>query len=206
MRTAIYIDGFNFYYLAVKNTPYKWLDFKEVFTKLLHAENKIVSIKYFTAIVDGKRDPHKPIRQQTYIRALKKHIPEFQEYYGQFKTHVVPMSLSRPTKTRKRVWVIKTEEKGSDVNLAVHLVNDAWENNYDRAIIVSHDSDLLGAVEIVKYQLRKEIGAIILPKGNPSIDLIKIADFTVHLRNTLLAISQLPSPIPGTKITKPKAW
>jgi len=77
MRTAIYIDGFNFFYLAVKNTPYKWLDFKEVFTKLLHAENKIISIKYFTAIVDGKRDPHKPIRQETYIRALKKHIPEY---------------------------------------------------------------------------------------------------------------------------------
>jgi hypothetical protein len=188
MRTAIYIDGFNFYYLAVKNTPYKWLDFKEVFTKLLHAENKIVSIKYFTAIVDGKRDPHKPIRQETYIRALKKHIPEFKVYYGQFKSHVVSMPLSRTTKSRKSVR------------------NDAWANDYDRAIIVSHDSDLLGAIQIVKYQLKKQIGVIILPKGHPSADLIKTADFTVHLRNTLLSSSQLPSPIPRTKITKPKTW
>lgn len=61
MRTSIYIDGFNFYYLAVKGTPYKWLDFKEVFTKILHSENKIISINYFTAIVDGKRDPRNPI-------------------------------------------------------------------------------------------------------------------------------------------------
>jgi hypothetical protein len=33
-RTAIYVDGFNFYYGAVKSTPCKWLDFMKLFREL----------------------------------------------------------------------------------------------------------------------------------------------------------------------------
>ena len=52
MPTYIYIDGFNFYYGAVRGTPYKWLDFMALFTKLLKPPKyEILSIKYFTALV-----------------------------------------------------------------------------------------------------------------------------------------------------------
>ena len=54
MRTYIYIDGFNFYYLALKYSSNKWLDFKTLFEKLL-PKNDIIKIKYFTADVFGKR-------------------------------------------------------------------------------------------------------------------------------------------------------
>jgi hypothetical protein len=68
MRTYIYIDGFNFYYGAVKGTPYKWLDFKALFQKLLSPKHQIQALKYFTALVSGKLDPDQPIRQKTFIR------------------------------------------------------------------------------------------------------------------------------------------
>jgi len=206
MRTSIYIDGFNFYYLTVKNTPYKWLDFKSVFTKLLHAENQIIDIKYFTAIVDGRKDPNKPIRQQTYIRALKAYIPEFLCVLGNFQSHVVRMPISNPSKSEKFVNVIKTEEKGSDVNFAVHLLNDAWLDKYDRAIIVSNDSDLVESVKIVKEELGKSIGLTILPKSHPSRTLLKYADFVIRIRNNILKSSQLPDRINNTNIKKPKEW
>jgi hypothetical protein len=64
MKTYIYIDGFNFYYGAVRNTPYKWLDFKALFSNLLQPQHNIACIKYFTANVSGKIDPTQPIRQQ----------------------------------------------------------------------------------------------------------------------------------------------
>ncbi len=151
MRTCIYIDGFNFYYLAVKKTPYKWLDFGSLFAKLLTPDHIILSIKYFTAIVSGTPDDlQKPIRQETYIRALKNFIPEFSVYYGHFMKHKVIMPLAKPNSLKKFELVIKTEEKGSDVNLAVHLLNDAWSNKYDCAIIVSNDSDLAEAMRLVK--------------------------------------------------------
>jgi hypothetical protein len=75
MRTYIYIDGFNFYYGVVKDTPYKWLDFMALFKKVLSSKHDILAIKYFTARVTGKIDPNQPVRQKAYIRALKKHIP-----------------------------------------------------------------------------------------------------------------------------------
>ena len=77
VRTYIYIDGFNLYYGSVKNTPYKWLDVKKFFENVLHSKHSIDSIKYFTALVSSPpNDPRKTNRQQTYLRALKKHIPE----------------------------------------------------------------------------------------------------------------------------------
>ena len=96
MRVSFYIDGFNFYYLAVKKTPYKWLDFKALFSKLLQPGQDLVEIKYYTAVVSGMKDPNKPIRQQTYLRALKAFIPEVSIHYGSFLTNKKWMPVANP--------------------------------------------------------------------------------------------------------------
>jgi hypothetical protein len=92
MRTSVYIDGFNLYFRAVKDTPYKWLDLKKLVSLLLQPHHQIVEIKYFTAIVYGRFDSKQPIRQKTYIRALEKFIPELSVHYGHFMSHVVNFS------------------------------------------------------------------------------------------------------------------
>ena len=212
MRTYIYIDGFNFYYGAVKDTPYKWLNFKKLFESLLAPAHQILSIKYFTAIVTGKIDPGQPIRQKTFIRALKKFIPEISVYYGKFLSHNVFKPLAYPIdqntfgKYIKFANDIKTEEKGSDVNIAVHLLNDAWLDHYDCAVVVSNDSDLAESLRLVKEQHKKKIGLITPGKTHPSRELLKYADFTKRIRKGVLGASQLPDPIPGTTIHKPKVW
>ena len=207
MKTIIYIDGFNFYYRAVKNTPYKWLNFKALFQKLLSGQNKIISIKYFTALVSGKYDPNQPIRQKTYLRALETFIPETKIYYGHFLTNEVNATLVKSINGINVARIIKTEEKGSDVNLAVQLINDAWLDKYECAIIVSNDSDLAEALHLVKkYHPSKKIGLIMPGKGHPSKELMRYADFIKRIRSGILRSSQLPDPIPGTKIYKPKRW
>ena len=186
MRTYIYIDGFNFYYGAVKDTPYKWLDFKKLFESLLAPVHQILSIKYFTAIVTGKLDPGQPIRQKTFIRALKKFIPEISVYYGKFLSHNVFKPLAYPIdentfgKYIKFANVIKTEEKGSDVNIAVHLLNDAWLDHYDCAVIVSNDSDLAESLRLIKEQHQKKIGLITPGKTHPSRELRIPLKVTTH--------------------------
>lgn len=205
-RTYIYIDGFNLYYRGIKNTPYKWLDLKALCLKILDKTHKIEKIKYFTALVSGKVDPQKPIKQQTYIRALEKHISEFSVHYGHFLSNPAWAVLANPTEKQKFVQIIKTEEKGSDVNLAVHLLNDAWLNKYDCAVIISNDSDLVESINLVKIQHKKKIGLILPPQCYPSKTLMRKADFVKSIRETALASSQLPNPIPGTKIHKPKTW
>jgi len=206
MRTNIYIDGFNFYYLCVKGTPYKWIDFKSLFSKLLGKNCDISSIKYYTAIVSGIQDPGQPIRQKTYINALEKYIPEFHVHYGSFLTNKRWMPMDKPISCWDLIKVIKTEEKGSDVNLAVNLLNDAWKNDFDCAVILSNDSDLKEAIRIVKENLKKVIGIIVPCKAHPSKDLLQYADFIKHIRFNLLKNSQLPDPIPNTNIHKPVKW
>ena len=104
----------------------------------------------------------------------------------------------------------KTEQKGSDANLALHVLNDAWGNAYDCAVIVSNDSDLALSWKMVKAQHQKVIG-LVMPGAHaharkPSVQLRQHADFVRPIRPGMLASSQLPDPIPGTTIRKPTAW
>lgn len=207
MRTSVYIDGFNLYYRALKGTPYKWLDLKGVVKKLLQPQHNITSIKYFTAIVSGVYDVQQPIRQKTYIRALEKYIPELQVYYGHFMSHPVKAPKSPLSNPPQMVEIVKTEEKGSDVNLAVHILNDAWLDQYDCAVIISNDSDLAEALRLVRKQSKKMIGLISpIIKGHPSMELKAQAHFVKRIREGVLRDSQLPTLIPGTTIQKPFSW
>lgn len=85
--------------------------------------------------------------------------------------------LANPLVNKQRtVEILKTEEKDSDVNIAVHLLNDAWLDAYDCAVVVSNDGDLAEALRLVKLHHRKVIG-LIFPryKGQPSRELEPIS-------------------------------
>lgn len=82
-KTLVYVDGFNLYYGALKNTPYRWLDLFRLSQLLLPAHD-VVQIKYFTALVTSRpTNPDQAARQQTYLRALQT-IPNLQIIYGLF--------------------------------------------------------------------------------------------------------------------------
>jgi uncharacterized LabA/DUF88 family protein len=120
------------------------------------------------------------------------------------------MPLVQPQGQQKKALVVKTEEKGSDVNLAVHLLNDAWRVEYDVAVVVSNDSDLVEAIRIVRRQLHKTVGVVNPhaedPRAHPSVELHKEADFRIDLHASDLAAAQFPPVIPGTTIHKPATW
>lgn len=207
-RTIIYVDGFNLYYGCLKNTPYRWLDLKSLFSKMLNDSHKICKIKYFTAlVVDRKGDEKSRLHQKYYLRALETVIPEVEIHYGHYLTHEVKAKVAKPPP--EFIRILKTEEKGSDVNLAVHLLNDAWLDHYDCAVLVSSDSDLAESMKLVKMQHQKKLGLIFPdanPKRKPSRQLCQHADFIKHVRHTALANSQLPNNIPNSIITKPINW
>jgi hypothetical protein len=121
LRTYIYIDGFNLYNRALKDTAYKWLDLRALCSSLLAPANQILAIKYYTARVSGDRDPDQPRRQQIYFNALGT-LPEISIYYGKFLPKTIKRPLVNPIPGLPRFVEVHTiEEKGSDVNLATHL-------------------------------------------------------------------------------------
>jgi hypothetical protein len=117
MKTYVYVDAFNLYFGCVKGTPHKWLDLSKL-CRLLLSQHQIERIKYFTAHVRAlPNSPNAPLRQQVYLRALLT-LSNFEIIYGHFLSHHVRMPLANPGIGQpKTVEVIKTEEKGSDVNL-----------------------------------------------------------------------------------------
>lgn len=208
MKTIVYIDGFNLYYGALKDTPYKWLDILSLCKNLL-PKNEIIQIKYFTAIVSARpNDPDQPNRQLLFLRALRT-LPNVEIIYGHFLNKVARMRLARPIPgAGKYVDVIRTEEKGSDVNIAVHLVNDGHNRRYEVAVLLSNDSDLVEAIKIVRNELKVPVGILNPIPDTPSQELKRNASFVKPIRQGLLAASQFPLTMQDANGTfyKPPSW
>jgi uncharacterized LabA/DUF88 family protein len=209
LRTNVYIDGFNFYYGCVRGTACKWLDFRALCSQLLDpARNSIQEIKYFTARVDGRGDPHRPTRQDAFLRAIQAHDPDLRVILGHFLTNETYLPKADGTGS---VRVLRTEEKGSDVNLATHLLWDAFAGRIDCAVLITNDSDLVEPVRIVRRELHLLVG-VIFPVSNPgrrpSVALSKEASFVKQVRKSVLERSQLPDPVhsPTGDISKPAGW
>jgi hypothetical protein len=207
MRTNVYVDGFNLYYGALKSTPFRWLNLAQ-FSRLALPRHRINRIRYFTARVNARpNDPQKPVRQQTYIRALQT-LPDLTVHYGHYLETVVRMPLANPSLAGQRtVEVIRTDEKGSDVNLATYLLLDGFQSDYEVAVIVSNDSDLLLPLQVVRSTLGRRVG-VLNPQKKIGRALHGAATFYKQIRAGLLGASQFPATLQdahGT-ITKPVGW
>jgi len=204
MKINIYIDGFNLYYGSLKGTPYNWLDLRKM-CKQIFPKDKINQIKYFIARVAARpHDPNQPIRQETYFRALRT-IDNLEIIEGRFLTKPVEMpSQSNP---RKMLKVIKTEEKGSDVNLGVHMLRDGYNREYELAVMITNDSDLLEPMRIVQEELKLPVG-IVNPQKRVSFHLKQGAHFIKHIRPNILKTCQFPSRLKDDvgSFYKPKSW
>lgn len=193
MRTFAYIDGFNLYNRALIKSPHlKWLDLRAFCEKLLGPHNVVVEIKYFTAKVSGRRDPGQPARQNAYLRAVGS-IPGCSIHYGNFLPKKIWRPLVNPVPgLPKYVEVHTTEEKGSDVNLASHLIWDAARGAFDVAVVVSKDTDLVEPIRIVSAKLCKPVG-VICPDGSCPAKLQQVASFVRHVSKSILSACQLPN-------------
>lgn len=201
----VYVDGFNLYYGALKRTPYKWLDLS-LLTQALLPSDAVQEIHYFTARVSAR--PYNPTcahDQAIYIRALKT-IRNLRIVYGHFLTHSAPRYLTNVTPPQ-RVWVDKTEEKGSDVNLASHLLRDAFLKRFELAALITNDSDLAEPVRIVSQEIKLPVG-ILNPHQFHSKELTQYATFVKRIRQGDLASSQFPAILIDRKGTfsKPRGW
>lgn len=207
-RTNVYIDGFNLYHGAVENMGpgYKWLDLSVLCARLLPKDH-IHRIRYFTAIVDARGDPQQPVRQQAYIRALNT-IPNLTVHYGKFRTRNKRMRLAHPSPGGpKRVWIKRTEEKRSDVNLASYLLFDAAQGDCDVAVILTNDSDQKEPIEVIQREYGVSVGVV-----NPHPTATRSRDlqptFFKQLRGSTVQACQFPATLQDLRgtIHKPAAW
>lgn len=197
----------------------KWLNVGLLGAQLLSSANNIVKTRYFTANVSGRLDANAPARQNAYLAALKT-SNNLEIHYGNFLVKPKWAGLVQPDLNPTipnvkppfqpwpdvvRIW--KTEEKGSDVNLAVHLLNDAFLNAFDVAAVITNDTDLTEALRIVRG-MGKVIG-LLTPVAKPATSLVNTSSFCHHIRDQHLAACQFPDPVrlpSGRAVAKPTSW
>lgn len=98
------------------------------------------------------------------------------------------------------------EEKGSDVNLAAHLLNDAWEDRFDAAAVISNDTDLVTPIRMVTQERGKTVFIVCPARWGVASRLEQVASHKRHIRNAMLKQAQFPDTLPGTSISKPAGW
>ena len=154
---CVYVDGFNLYYGALKDTPLRWLNPLALASNVFPAFD-CVGCKYFSAPVSAKAgSSEQALRQSVYWRALRT-IPSLEIIEGHFKVRRTWARSANPPPDM--VEIIRAEEKGSDVNLASHLLVDAMAGSCDVALVISGDSDLVTPIGMITSKFSRLVGII----------------------------------------------
>jgi len=159
-RVAVYIDGFNLYHAIDESCKrhHKWVDLFALSTSLLRDGETLSAVNYYSAYATWLPAQYK--RHRTYVAALK-HVG-VNAVMGKFKKK----DLS--CKHCKGQWT-GHEEKESDVRLSIGLVADAFQDNFDRAIVISADSDLVPPIDFVRATFKNKEVFVAAPPGRMSI-------------------------------------
>lgn len=217
---------------------WRWLDVRSLATDLVSRRlnwqgASVDRVVYCTALIDGATNPDGRRDQDTYIRALQKSntidVLELGHYVARVKT--APLATKGPKGKpvlARSTWPVMVqdqagnpvpgaafmvsyayrEEKGSDVNVASHLLVDVLLGNIDAAVVISNDSDLRYPVQ--QARLRVPVGLV-----NPSTNQLagdlrgKATDgvgrhWWYQLAGADLTSHQLSDPVAG--VHRPVGW
>jgi len=200
-RVIAYIDGFNLYFgLKEKGWRcYYWLNVKSLCQSLLRNPQHLIAVKYFTSRITAPPDKRK--RQSTFLEALDT-IGGIKPYYGKYQA-----TLYTCENCGHQNYF--PEEKMTDVQIASELISDAFQNEYDTALIVSGDRDLVPSIEKVRSKSINKRVVIVFPPMRANDDLRGVANAYIHITESVLKKSLLPSEITkigGYVLKCPSEW
>ncbi len=200
-RVITYVDGFNLYYgLRSKNWKwFYWLNVQEMARRMLKPGQTLVDTKYFTSIVNQPPNKHK--RQAIFLEALRT-LSDFQIYYGHFLWNT---TTCRHCGHAYRIY----HEKMTDVNIAVELMSDAFQDRFDVALLVSADSDLVGPVQVVQRLFSQKLIVVAFPPGRFSSALRNTAKAYTFIGRNVLSKSVFPNQVikpDGFVLHRPAKW
>lgn len=240
MRIGVYVDGFNLYYggrsrFGKGTAGWKWLDLRALSSGLVASRptwqgSTIHRVVFCTAKIDGAANYSGRADQDRYLNALQVFGSIDHLELGYYVTRVKwgalakssgrnsfshtdlqgrPLPISAPPHL---VSVAQREEKGSDVNVAAHLLHDALTGAIDAAIVISNDSDLAFALSTARKYV--PVGTV---NPSPSFLAGALRGHTTdgvgnHWWGSITPAdfqnSQLPDPVPDSPRPwpKPQGW
>lgn len=209
MRVSFFIDGFNLYHSIrdvekVIKSKVRWLDLTSLLSSYLEhlsIDAKLQDIYFFTAIRNhvAKTNPESVQRHQTYIKALES--SGIRIIKGKFKRG------QNFCKACNKVYE-KYEEKETDVHIAIKIIEMAMTNRLDAIVIVSGDTDLIPAVDLVRKYFPDIRLYVIFPYNRKNSAILSRISGSFKLKAESYKRHQLPERIQNQSnlIVKPKSW
>ena len=203
-RVVAYVDGFNLYFgLRSKGwKKYYWLDLCALATTLLRPGQTLEGVHYFTSRIRANgRNVADMQRQSDYLDALAT-LPSLTIHYGHY------LQKSRRCHSCGATWV-DYEEKMTDVNIAMQLLADAYDDRFDTALLISADSDLTTPVSVARAKFPGKNIIVALPPNRRSHQLTQAASGSFIINKTAYRRSQLPAHVQradGFVLQRPAHW
>jgi uncharacterized LabA/DUF88 family protein len=206
------IDGFNLYHAldyfddgvtendCFRYRKYRWLSLRSLALCYVRPKSeRLVAVNYFTTYAHWRED--KVFRHKLYVRAQEAEGTEVT--FGKFKNKQV-LCKSDCKKTFS-TW----EEKQTDVNLAKSIIELAYLDAFDRAILISGDSDQIPAIKFVKEYFPEKQITVVVPIGRSADELKQLAHSTEKMAEAHLARSQMAEKVKaknGEWLLRPPKW
>jgi len=208
LRANVYVDGFNLYRGALKGTAFKWLNLETYFDRI-RTHDTIQQVHYFTAVVASGVE--KQNRQKIYLQALAA-LPRVNVVEGNYKKKTVVCTV-RDCHHHNRLFSVP-EEKRTDVNIALQMLDDAYRDLCDLFVLVSGDSDLVPAIKTIKLRFpQKKVFVYVPTPPEPNKrwahEIRSSADKSSDLPSAIFGHCQLPDPFPlgnGVILRRPSSW
>ena len=216
-RIRFYVDGLNFYYGIAQEYNFKWIDLEGLLRALVRQREpqaEVERILLFTAKVLGD---DKRARQAQYLNALQKHSPQITVCWGQFQNHEKLGKLLEGPNADEPLKVQIPVEKRTDVNLACHMVEDAYkaaicDTGFDLVCLVSNDSDFTAALEVKKRLnqrtiLLSPIADHVLAKPSKQLaSLVGTTDMIPNVPEDIVRSHPLPKQVGEYKPPEADGW
>ena len=200
-RAVAFIDGFNLYHALhdLREPHLKWVDLWRLCERFTGTKLRLHKVLYFSAFATWRPDAFR--RHRAYVKALQHAGVE--TIMGHFK------EKDRGCRACGARWVAH-EEKETDGNIALHLLNEAYKDRFDCALLVSNDSDLAPAIRMLKAEFpQKWVRIVTPPKKRTSKELVQAASGMQHVRSVKhshVAAALLPATLSladGTVVQRP---
>lgn len=208
MRTIVFVDGFNLYH-SLDAKPeyhkYKRLNIRGLATSFLTRSHEIVDTYFFTALPTWHPDTGKIERHRKLVEVYSD--MGIKVRWGVFRQTVRECKICQSS-------YIAHEEKRTDVNIAVAMLDLAYQGAYDTACLISGDSDLIPGISKVRERFPATSFRLIIPIGRMADELKRACGGSrcaSQITNDHLARNQLPNPFakisdPTRMIYKPYSW
>lgn len=200
-RVVAYIDGYNLYHglIDARLRTSRWLDIRAVCKSQMRKGQQLEFVRYFTTRV--RNDPRKSERQSRFVDAIEGLGGVFIDY-GYFQSKDVHCYSCGHS------WH-QREEKKTDINIAVRLLEDAHDDRFDIAILISGDGDLAPAIDSVRSRTPEKRIVVAFPPKRNSFELQRAAHAHKRISRTTILSCHLPATVTtssGHLIQAPEGW